>query len=254
MKYNPLGSDFHRRNRENLKKLLAPNSITVFNSNDVMPTNADGNLPFRQNNDIFYLTGIDQEETILLVYPDFKIGEHREILFIKESNEHIAVWEGHKFSKNEAGEISGIQTILWTSQFESTFNTLMAEAGSIYVNTNEHIRAIVEVETRDARFIKWCQNKYPAHQYKKVAPHMHQLRAIKSDEEINTLQKAIDITEGGFRRILDFVKPGVMEYEIEAEILYHFINRLLLTRIFTIDRERPRDIGGITIMFCTGIN
>jgi len=162
MKYTPLGKSFHIRNRENFKKLLAPNAIAIFNSNDVMPTNADGTMPFRQNNDLLYLSGIDQEETVLVLFPDFKVGEHREILFLKESNEHIATWEGHKFTKEEAREHSGIETVMWTNQFIQTFNTLMSEAESVYVNTNEHIRAVVEVETHDARFIKWCQTKYPA--------------------------------------------------------------------------------------------
>lgn len=182
-------------------------------------------MPFRQNNDLFFLSGIDQEESVLVVAPDFPLPEMREILFLKETNEHIAIWEGHKYTKEEAREASGVQTIMWLSEFENTFNTLMAEAENVYVNTNEHIRAVVEVETRDARFIKWCQEHYPAHNYQKSAPIMYDLRAVKGDAEIEQMQIACDITEKGFRRVLEFVKPGVMEYEIEAEYLHEFIRR-----------------------------
>ena len=223
MKYLPIGKELFIKNRENFIRLLKPKSLAVFNSNDIMPTNADGAMPFRQNNDLFYLSGIDQEESILLILPDFYHQNQREILFLKETNENIAIWEGHKLDKEEASEISGISTVLWLSEFDSAFNTLAAEAENIYINTNEHIRAVEKVETREARFIKWCQTKYPSHKYERSAPLLHQLRAIKSEKEIQTIQKAIDITEKAFKRILRFVKPGVMEYEIEAEFLHEFI-------------------------------
>ncbi|MEO1055066.1 MAG: aminopeptidase P family protein [Bacteroidota bacterium] len=223
MKYNPLPKELYISNRKNLEKSLKPNSIAVFNSNDIMPTNADGVMAFRQNNDLFYLSGIDQEESILVIYPDFHDQTKREILFLKETNENIAIWEGHKFTKSEATELSGIQNIQWLSSFESTFNTLMAEAEHVYINTNEHIRAVVEVQTRDARFINWCKEKYSMHRYERVAPIMHHLRAVKSDSEIEQMRIACDITEKGFRRILEFVKPGVMEYEIEAEYVHEFV-------------------------------
>ena len=203
--------------------MMKPRSVAVFHSNDIMPTNADGTMPFRQNNDLLYLSGIDQEETILVLCPDFPDERFREILFLRETNDHIAVWEGHKFTKEEAKEISGIENIRWVADFESTLNTLMAEAENIYCNSNEHIRAVVEVETRDARFIKWAKEKYPLHQYLKSAPMMHALRAVKSEDEIAQLQTACDITEKGFRRILKFVKPGVTEFEIEAEYAHEFL-------------------------------
>ncbi len=225
MKYKPLGKDFHSRNRQNFVKALAPNSVAVLNSNDVMPTNADGTMKFRQNNDLLYLCGIDQEETILVLAPDFKDEKFREILFLRETNEHIAIWEGHKFTREEGTELSGIPTVMWTKDFNSIFNTLMAESENVYTNTNEHIRAVVEVETRDVRFIKWCQEKYPVHNYKRLAPTMHELRAIKAPEEIEALQQACDITEAAFRRVLTFLKPGVMEYEVEAEFLHEFVRR-----------------------------
>ena len=223
MKYNPLGKDLYIENRRRLVKELKPNSLVLFNSNDILPTNADGTMPFRQNNDLYYLSGIDQEESILVIYPDFHDKKLREVLFLKETNENIAIWEGHKYTKEEATETSGISSIYWLSQFNSTFNVLMAEAEHVYLNTNEHIRADVEVETRDMRFIKWCREKYPLHKYERIAPIMHNLRAIKTAQELKALQMACDITEKGFRRVLQFVKPGVMEYEVEAEYIHEFI-------------------------------
>jgi len=223
MLYTPPNKSLYIRNRENFAKLLKPGSIAIFNSNDQMPTGADGLMPFRQNNDLLYLSGIDQEETILVLFPDFYHKTQREILFIKETSELIAIWEGHKFTKEEASAISGITEIYWVSEFRQVFNTLMAEAKHVYLNTNEHIRAVVEVETRDARFGKWCRDHYPNHEYERSAPLMHQLRAIKSQEEVDMMQKACNITEKGFRRVLGFVKPGVMEYEIQAEYMHEFL-------------------------------
>lgn len=224
MRYLPIGNELFELNRNNFKKQLKSKSLTVFNANDIMPTNADGTMSFRQNNDLFYLSGIDQEESILVIFPDFVEEKHREILFLRETNEEIAIWEGHKYTKEEATATSGIRTVMWLDQFERIFNTLMAEAEHVYLNTNEHLRADVQVETRDARFIKWCKDKYPLHDYQRVAPIMHHLRAIKSDREIEMIGKACKITEQGFRRILKFVKPGVMEYQIEAEYAHEFLS------------------------------
>lgn len=223
MRYSPLNNNLYKRNRANFASHLKPNSIAIFQSNDVMPTNADGTMSFRQNNDLLYLSGIDQEETILLLYPDFHENKLKEILFIRETNDEIAIWEGHKFTKEEARELSGIESVLWVADFARVFNTLMAEAENVYLNTNEHIRAEVVVETKNARFINKCKIEYPLHTYHRSAPIMHELRAIKSDEEIAALQMACDITEKGFRRILKFVKPGVMEFEIEAEFIHEFL-------------------------------
>ncbi len=223
MRYLPIGKELFELNRAHFKKQLKPNSLAVFNANDIMPTNADGTMPFRQNNDLFYLSGIDQEESILVIFPDFVNEEHREILFLRETNEEIAIWEGHKYTKEEATETSGIQTVMWLDQFKQVFNMLMAEASNVYLNTNEHLRADVQVETRDARFIKWCKEHYPLHHFERVSPVMHHLRAVKSKREIELINSACDITEKGFRRILQFVKPGVMEYEIEAEYAHEFL-------------------------------
>lgn len=223
MKYLPIGKELFKRNRENFKSKMSPGSLAIFNSNDILPTNADGTMTFRQNNDLLYLSGIDQEESILVICPDFYDQKLREILFLRETSETIAIWEGHKYTKEEATQTSGVETIKWLPEFETTLNTLMAEASTVYLNTNEHIRAVVQVETRDARFGKWCREKYPLHAYQRSAPVMHELRAVKSDREVEIIQEACNITERGFRRILDFVKPGVMEFEIEAEFMHEFL-------------------------------
>lgn len=223
MKYLPIGKDLFIHNRQNFIKHLKPKSIAVLNANDIMPTNADGAMGFIQNSDLYYLSGIDQEETILVLFPDFPDEEYREILFLRETNAEIEIWEGHKYTQEEAREASGIKKIFWLSQFNKILNSLMAEAEHVYLNTNEHIRAEVRVETRDARFIKYCQQHYPLHHYERLAPIMHHLRAIKSAKEIEVMQQACDITEKAFRRALQFVKPGVMEYEIEAEYIHEFI-------------------------------
>jgi len=226
MKYAPIKNTLFIENRKKFMKQLKPGSVAVLHSNDIQPTNADGTMAFRQNSDLFYLSGIDQEESILVLFPEFPDKKMREILFLRETNEEIAIWEGHKYTKEEAIETSGILTIKWLSEFETTFNALMAEAENVYLNTNEHTRrALVEVETRDMRFIKWCKNKFPLHNYHRIAPIISSLRMIKSENEIELMQIACDITEIGFRRILEFVQPGVYEYEIEAEFIHEFIRR-----------------------------
>jgi len=223
MKYTKISSRLFIDNRKRFAKELKSDSLAVFNSNDIMPSNADGSMGFMQNSDVFYLSGIDQEETILLLYPDAKDNSMKEILFLRETNPHIATWEGHKYTKEEARETSGIEEIRWLSEFPVTFRQLMSQCKRVYLNTNEHTRAIVEVETRDARFVKWCMEKYPAHRYERSAPIMHKLRSIKSGVEVELIKHACSITEKGFRRILPFIKPGVWEYEIEAECSHEFL-------------------------------
>jgi Xaa-Pro aminopeptidase len=190
-----------------------------------MPTNADGTMVFRQNNDLFYLTGVDQEESILVLCPNFPDEKWREVLFLKETSEMIAIWEGHKLTKEEARKQTGIETVLWLSEFPRVFRHMMTMGGveNVYLNTNEHYRADITVQTRDARFIDWCKSVYPLHQYQRIAPIVSALRSIKSSEEIALMQKACDITDKAFRRVLKFVKPGVKEYEIEAEFIHEFI-------------------------------
>ncbi len=223
MKYTPIDKNLFIQARENFKKLLKPKSIAFFNSNDPMPTNADGWMVFKQNSDIFYLTGIDQEETILVMFPDCPIEQNREILFIKETNEHIAVWEGYKYTIEHAREVSDIQNIYWTHHLESVLRPIIFEAANIYLNSNEHSRNSSIVLTQERRFIDWIKAQFPLHNLERSAPLMHQIRAIKLPQEITLIQEACRITELGFRRVAKFVKPNVMEYELEAEYLHEFI-------------------------------
>jgi Xaa-Pro aminopeptidase len=225
MRYKSINKELFETNRKNLVKELKSNSLVVVNANDIMPTNSDGTMRFRQNSDLFYLTGVDQEETILVICPDFPDKKYREILFVRETSELIAVWEGHKLTKEEAREQTGIETIVWVSDFPKLFNMLMVmgDVEHVYLNTNDHYRADVAVESRESRFVKWCLDKYPLHRYERLAPIMHRLRSIKSKYELDQLQRACDITEKAFRRVLKFVKPGVIEYEIEAEFVHEFL-------------------------------
>jgi len=202
---------------------MKPKSIAVFNSNDIYPISADSTMPFEQHRDIFYLSGADQEETILILFPEAMNKKHREVLFVRETNEHIAIWEGAKLTKEKATEVSGIETIYWLSEFDKIFFDLMTEAEIIYFNTNEHYRQAVELQTREDRFILDCKGKYPAHRVAKSFPILQEIRGIKEPEEIALMQTACDITEKGFRRLLGFIKPGVWEYEIEAELAHEFL-------------------------------
>jgi len=202
---------------------MKPRSLAVFNSNDIYPISADSTMPFQQHRDILYLSGVDQEESILLLFPDAVEEKHREVLFLRETNEHIAVWEGEKLTKEKALEVSGVKTVYWLSDFDKIFFELMTQAETIYFNTNEHYRQSVETETREARFIKATKEKFPAHNWAKSNPILQRLRAVKDPLEIEVLQQACDITEKGFRRVLQYVKPGVWEYEIEAEYMHEFL-------------------------------
>ena len=223
MRYFPIDKQLFVNNRNKLRSNLPANSLVVLHSNDIMPTSADGTMPFKQHSDIFYLSGIDQEESILVICPDHPDENLREVLFLRETSEEIAIWEGHKYTKEEATQTSGIKNIKWLPTFNQTLNTIMGQVEHVYLNSNEHLRNGNEVETREMRFTKWCIEHYPLHTYKRLAPIMHDLRAVKSQIEIALLQQACDITEQGFRRILNFVKPGVWEYEIEAEYIHEFI-------------------------------
>ena len=223
MRYGPIAPELFVENRRRFREMLKPNSLAIFNANDIMPTNADGTMPFRQNNDLFYLSGVDQEESILVICPDARLEKHREILFLKETSEHILIWEGYKLTREQARQQSGVQSIMWLDAFPAVLAALMNEAESVYLNSNEHIRAVVAVQTRDARFIKDLQARYPLHQYRRAAPLLHHLRAIKSLEEIRLIRRACAITEKAFRRVLNFVRPGVWEFEIEAEIVHEFL-------------------------------
>lgn len=223
MKYHQIDRNLFIKNRKKFTAEMKPKSVAVFNSNDIYPISADSTIPFQQHRDIFYLSGVDQEESILLLCPDAPYEHLREILFLRETNEHIAVWEGEKLTKDRAFEVSGIKSVYWLQDFEKVLFEVMTYCDTMYINTNEHYRSSVQTETREARFVKWWKEKYPAHQVAKSNPILQRLRSIKESEELDLLQKACDITEKGFRRVLSFTKPGVMEYEIEAEFIHEFI-------------------------------
>ncbi len=223
MKYDRINKELYIRNRSKFISQLEEGALAVFNSNDIYPISADSTMPFQQHRDILHLSGVDQEESILVLFPGSKNENHREVLFLRETNAHIAVWEGEKLDKQMAYETSGIKTVYWLEQFQSIFKQMMAEASTVYINTNEHLRANTEVETREDRFIKKLKIDYPAHQYRKSAPIMHRIRSVKEQEELELLQKACTITEAGFRRLLGFIQPGVWEYEIEAELAHEFL-------------------------------
>jgi len=223
MKYQAIPNTLFIKNRQKFTDQMISESLAVFNSNDIYPVSADSTLPFAQHSDILYLSGADQEESILLLFPDALNPAHREILFVRETNEHIAVWEGAKYTKEKATAISGIQTIMWLSDFDKVFFDLMTEAHTIYFNTNEHYRQAVETQTREDRFIAKCKAQFPAHQWQKSQPILQEIRGVKEAEEIAQMQAACNITGKGIRRLLGFIKPGVWEYEIEAELLHEFV-------------------------------
>jgi Xaa-Pro aminopeptidase len=216
-------SGLFEKNRANLVELLPKNAIAVIHSNEIYSSNADATLPFKQNSDLFYLTGIAREESILLLHPGSTNEKNREILFIRESNEKIAIWEGAKLTKERAREQSGIQHVEFVQHFDNLFNQFALQVDSLYLSTNEHPRCATNTATRNSRFISECQSKFPLHHYGRLTPLLHKLRILKSEEEIAFTQKACDITEAGFRRILGFVKPGVGEWEVEAEYIHEFI-------------------------------
>lgn len=223
MKYHQIDSALFIKNRRKFTAQMKPKSVAVFNSNDIYPISADSTMPFQQHRDIFYLSGVDQEESILLLCPDAPYEHQREMLFLRETNEHIAIWEGEKLTKQRAFEVSGIKTVHWLKDFHKVLFEIMTYTETIYINTNEHYRSAVETQTREDRFIKWWKDKYPAHNVAKSNPILQRLRSVKEQEELDLMQQACNITERGFRRLLNFVKPGVMEYEIEAELIHEFV-------------------------------
>ena len=225
MRHKPIKNKLFIENRKRLAALLAAKSLAVINANDLLPVNADATLVMHPNSDLFFLSGIEQEESILLVFPDAVEEKNREILFLREPNEHLKIWEGYKHTKEDARKISGIKNVQWLSEFPATFRSLMLESDAAYLNSNEYKRANVEMETRDVRFILQCQQDYPLHDFRRLAPLLHQLRVTKTDLEQDLLKEAMDITAKGFRRMLRYVKPGVTEYEVEAELAKEYIKR-----------------------------
>ena len=223
MKYDKINAQLFIKNRKNFASAMRKNSLAVFNSNDIYPISADSTLPFEQHTDILYLSGVNQEESVLVLFPDCPNENLREVLFVRETNDHIAVWEGEKLTKETAFETSGIKTVYWLQDLEKILFEMTSYCDTFYINTNEHYRANVETETREDRFTKWLLAKYPAHAVAKSNPILQRLRAVKDPIELDLMQQACNITEKGFRRILKFIKPAVWEYEIEAELLHEFV-------------------------------
>ena len=224
MKYKPLNNSIYKRNRLNFMDQMKGSSMAIFNSNDIYPVSADTELPFEQHRDIFHLTGIDQEETILILYPSSKDNKTRENLFIRRSDEHTKIWEGEKLSKNLATKLSGVENVHFVEDFKDILHSISNKVDTFYINKNEHYRANSPVETREDRFINWLLKKYPAHKVAKSNPILQRLRSIKHLDEIDQIKKACQITKKGFDRVLRFVKPDVWEYQIEAEFIHEFIN------------------------------
>ncbi len=262
MRYTPLSASTYREHRARFRQHMEKGGLAIFHSNDIMPTSADGTMPFKQATDIMYLCGIDQEESVLLLFPDAMDPKDREILFVRETNEHIAIWEGHKFSKVEATELSGVTNVQWTSTYEATLKRLLPQCNSLYLNSNEHLRQGNEVETRTERMNKSLRVQFPLHDVKRCAPIMHRVRSVKTEEEVAQMRKAVAITGKAFERVCSFLKPGVMEYAVEAEITHEFIRNGSRGHAYTpiiasgysacvlhyIDNDKPCKDGDVILM------
>ena len=225
MKYHRLNKQLFIDNRERFKSMMEPNSLAIFHSNDIYPTSADGTMPFKQATDILWLSGVDQEDSVLVIFPDAKRNEDKELLFLTETNDLIAVWEGEKLTKKEAFEVSGIQTVYWLSEFDTIMKSLMSQTENVYLLTQEHLRRNTPVQTREMRLNNELKNIYPNHNYKRSAPFLNKLRAIKTALEIEVMKIAAEITAAGFNRVLKFLKPDCWEHEIEAEFIHEFVKR-----------------------------
>ncbi len=225
MKYSCINKQLFEINRQNFAKKLHKNAIAIFQSNDEFPRSGDQAHTFKQNADLFYLSGIDQEQTILILFPDCPNPLYKEVLFLRQTSEHIAVWEGHKLTIQEAKKVSGIENIFWLDEFWNILPAIINYAEAIYLNTNENDRYAHQVPYRDIRFIEKLKNLYPLHRYERAAPILRDLRPVKSETEISLTQNACNITRDAFIRVLKFIKPGVAEYEIEAEIIHEFIRQ-----------------------------
>ena len=237
---NPkIPSDLYIRNRQRFCKLLQPNSIAILTSNDIMPTNADDAMGYAQNNDLLYLSGIDQEETVLVLYPDAHKKENREILFIRYCDEHIKTWEGDKLDKDKASELSGIERIEWRGEFDYLFQLFAFEADHLYLGHNEHIKRLTtEMRTQQDRMIEYCQKRFPLHKYERAAKITRHLRPIKSTEEVELIQKAAEISNTGFKRALAALKPGIYEYEIEAELTYAMLKNGAIRHVKLVSKQQ----------------
>ena len=226
MRYDNINAELFKLNRKNFTKQMKKNSLAVFISNDIITRSADSSYNWRQNPDLFYLTGIDQEETFLILFPDAPEAKHREVLFTRKTNDYLMWWEGKKHSVESAQRTSGIENVTWSDQFSSIFTMLMHYAENVYLNTNEHDRSISMGEASEVKFARTVINDFPLHKYERSAPIMHQLRSAKSNYEVALLNRAIEITKKGFMRVLKTIKPGIWEFEIEAELSHEYtVNR-----------------------------
>ena len=225
MKYDKLPKELFTHNRNRFTAALKPNSIALFHSNEEHPWNGDATYHFKQNSDLFWLSGIDQEDTWLLLYPDCPVSEMREALFIKRTNETMVIWDGHKLTIEQAREVSGIQSIFWYDEFDTRTHSLINYAGNLYLNLNENDRAVIKTPYKDLRIAHTMRERYPLHEFERAAPILHRRRSIKSEWELTVMKKAIDISNSMIHRILKFVKPGVWEYEIEAEVIHEYISK-----------------------------
>ena len=225
MKYITPDASLFVLNRKNFAQRLKPKSIAIFNANDEQLRSGDQNFAFKQNPDLFYLSGIDQEQSILILFPDCPNPLYREVLFLRQTNDHIKVWEGHKYTKEEAKKASGLEQVFWLDEFWTVLQSIIHYAENIYLNTNENDRLVFEVPYRDLRFIQQLKERYPLHQYERSALILRDLRPVKSEIEVQLTKKACEITRDAFVRVLKFTKPGVTEYEIEAEIIHEFIRQ-----------------------------
>ncbi|MCA0235976.1 MAG: aminopeptidase P N-terminal domain-containing protein [Bacteroidetes bacterium] len=233
MKYQALNSELFQHNRKRFAREMKPNTLAIFNSNDQMPRSGDSYHNFRQNAGLYYLTGIDQEETMLLLFPDCPKDGHKEVLLIRRTNEHLAVWEGHKYTKEEARAASGIEKVYFTDEADAIINEMILLSDGIYLNLNENDRYLSPVEYRDLRFAREIRDRYPAHAVYRSQLVLKKLQTVKSQWEVDATQHCIDITGKAFRRVLEFTKPGVWEYEIEAEIIHEFIRNRATGHAYT---------------------
>lgn len=233
VRYDNLPQELFVNNRRKFTKELKNNSLAIFQSNDEMPRNGDCFFPFRQNSDFFYLAGIDQEQSILVMYPDCPNENLKEVLFIRKTSEHIKVWEGDKYNIEEAKATSGIPTVYWLEQFDAIFKTMYNLADHIYLSYNEHDRANSAIVGQSLRFANKLKKQLPGHSFERSGPILNQLRSVKSQEEVDVIQHACNITEKAFRRVLNATKPGIWEYELEAEVTHEFIRNKANSHAYT---------------------
>jgi Xaa-Pro aminopeptidase len=225
MKHLPLDPSIFIENRKRFTDRMKKGSIAIFNSNDEMPSNGDALYPYRQNSDLYWLTGISQEDTMLVLYPDNADPKAREVLVLVRPNELKEKWDGKRLRAEEARKISGVSSVMWLDSIEAPLQSWVHQAETIYLNSNENDRKASQIETRDYRYARDMRNKYPFHKYRRSAKILKDLRAVKTEAEVNVMQQAINITQSAFERVLKFIRPGVMEYEIEAEIIHSFLSQ-----------------------------